>query len=268
MSGISSYYRNKWNELQQTSSLLSSDLLEDITKNYKIIKYPFLGIKECFKTTNYGYLLFSIFLNYLVSYVMVSIIYFYVLFPWSFFIYSVLFGPAGFILAIWHGISFSNIVACHEARASTRHFMNMVFLITFEEKRALNNTGDIKRSINKKEDAASFWRIALPTFILKWIFIVCRLALWYAVSMIPIIGVVLFKIQSSSSRGFSYFLPYYKLSCKLDSECLKLLYYKSYGKWFLIGLSTGLLESIPILSGLAICTNTCGCALWEIEIMS
>lgn len=259
------YCQLKWQEMIDATSLIAASIYNDNSANLKIIKYPFLGIKECFSTTRYGYLMFTIFLNYLVAFVSTGLVYFYLLFPLSVVLYSMFLGPAGLIFAFLHGLAISNIVACHETRVSSRYFMNTIYTLRFNEKEIVPKIRYIRDPFKRINYESIPWITFIIISILKWAFFLLKLGIWYAISLIPVFGIILFKIQSSSSRGFSYFLPYFKYTGKLDDKRLKYIYYSAYGQWSLFGLTTGLLEAIPIVSGLTICTNTCGCALWEID---
>lgn len=259
------YYRLKWQETIDNTSLIAASIYNDTSTNFRIIRYPFMGIKECFGTMRYGYLMFVIFLNYMVSFLTVGLVYFYLLFPLSFLYYTLFLGPAGLIFAVGHGIAFCNAFACHEARISSRYFMNMIYVLSQNKKGKVPRIEYTAGSSGKNDGKPISRTVSVIAYLAKVAFLLLKMVLWYAISLTPIIGLVLFKIQSSPSRGFAYFLPYFKSTGKLGDKQLKHMYYSAYGQWLMFGLITGLLEAIPILAGFAICTNTCGCALWEAE---
>lgn len=267
------FYKSRYLRFQSHSNLVAQSFRTDFISNISMFKYPFLGLVEVFSTTTYGYFLFNIFMDYMVSYITMSIIYFFLLFPWSFLIYSIFFGPASFALAVLHGVLFSNVIACHETRNDGHSFMTSI-LRSIKQKKSVEPVGpNIAPSIPSLESQRKpfqlpimtfeFWIGTLPCVFCYWSFMVLKLVCWYGISLIPIAGVILLKLQSSSSRGFAYVLPYYKDIKHLDEEDLAKLYYGSYTRWFVLGFSTGLLEILPIVPGLTLCTNSCGCAIWE-----
>ncbi|QLQ81669.1 hypothetical protein HG537_0F04300 [Torulaspora globosa] len=257
---ISKYCLEKLDEWKYFISLASSNLFIEPSASWEIIVSSFLGIKECFTTTKYGYLMFNIFLNYMVSFITSCIFYFYCIFPLTCLIYSIIFGPAGFLFAIGHGALFCNIIACHETRISSRHFMELFFTMVISRVVDKSKPG----RINETKDPVS-WRIVFIAQIVRWLIIISKLFMWFVISLIPILGIILLKLQSSASRGFTYFIPYLEGTKRLDKSSLNVVYYKSFGKWLVFGLTTGLLESVPIIAGISISTNTCGCALWEVD---
>lgn len=263
------FYRTRYLHFRNCSNLVALSFRTDVISSISIFKYPFLGLLEVCSTTTYGYFLFNIFVDYMVSYITMSIIYFFLLFPWSFLIYSIFFGPASFVLAVLHGILFSNVIACHEIRNDGHSFMSSI-LLSMNQKKCLApidaNTANPMPALETKKlpiMTFEFWAVTLPCASFYWSLIVFKLLCWYAISLIPIVGVILLKVQSSSSRGFTYVLPYYKDIKHLDKEALAKIYYSGYARWFVLGLSTGLLEILPIVPGLTICTNSCGCAIWQ-----
>ncbi|QLL34057.1 hypothetical protein HG536_0F03820 [Torulaspora globosa] len=266
MSGeISKYCREKLEELKCFISIASSNLFVEPSISLEIIASPFLGIKECFSTTKYGYLMFNIFLNYMVSYITSCIFYFYCIFPLTCLIYSIIFGPAGFLFAIGHGALFCNIVACHETRISSGHFMDLFFTMVVTTSKILEKP-KVGRILPVKESKDPIsWRIIFIAQVVRWMVVMSKLLMWFVISLIPVLGIILLKLQSSASRGFTYFIPYLEGTKRMDKRCMKEAYYKSFGKWLLFGLTTGFTESIPILAGISISTNTCGCALWEVD---
>lgn len=266
MSGeILKYYREKLEKLRSNISLASANLFVEPSASWGIIVSPFLGIKECFSTTKYGYLMFNIFLNYMVSYITSCIFYFYCIFPLTCLIYSIIFGPAGFLFAIGHGVLFCNTVACHETRITSRHYMDLFFTMVVTTSRVLEKPKAARiLSVNESKDPVS-WRIVFIAQAVRWTVVISKLFMWFVISLVPVLGIILLKLQSSASRGFTYFIPYLQGTKRMDKDSMNTLYYKSFGKWILFGLATGFLESIPILAGLSISTNTCGCALWEVD---
>lgn len=262
---LNKYLELKQQELYEVLSLVAENTLNDPSTNFQIVKSPFLGIRNCFKSTKYAYLVFTIFLNFMVCFITAGLVYFYLLFPFTFFIYSIFLGPLGLVFSLVHGVALSNIVACHETRLSSQYFMNMVYSLSSTRTKGANPielyTGPPKESNIEPVPRL----ISIVENLMRWVFVLSKLVLWYAISLVPVFGVILLKIQSSAPRGFSYFKPYYKFSGKLNNDQLNNLYYSHYGQWILFGLITGLLESVPIVSGITICTNTCGCAMWELQ---
>lgn len=258
---LSRYFQKQWQEFRYFTSLVSSSLFNEPSANLQIVLFPFLGIKECFTTTKYGYLMFNIFLNYTVAYIASCVFYFYCIFPWTCLIYSVFFGPLGFMLAVGHGAIFCNIIACHETRVSSHHFMNLFFTKIVP----VTTAPQKQTSVDRGEKESVSWRVLFIANALRLMVIVSKLLMWFAISLIPVFGTILVKLQSSAPRGFSYFLPYFERTRRMDKGTLKVAYYSSFGKWLLFGLVTGFLESVPMLAGFSLSTNACGCALWEVD---
>lgn len=260
---VSDYIQQKLRELQYYFVQISRNLFNDLPTNLEIISYPFRGIKECFTTTKYGYLIFNIFLNYMVSYITSCILYFYCIFPLTCLIYSLFLGPAGFLFALGHGAAFCNIIACHETRISSQRFMNSFFTFVLPDK-MISEKSRIPTEHVFRRDPVS-WRRLLLAQIARLTVSIPRLFIWFLVSFIPVFGTVLVRLLSSAPRGFSYFLSYLKNTRKLDKSRLREIYYKRFGTWLLFGITTGFLECIPILAGLTISSSTLGCALWEVN---
>ncbi|CAR27738.1 ZYRO0D05456p [Zygosaccharomyces rouxii] len=256
--------------------LVLSNFTSDLFTNIGIVIYPFLGVLELVRHGDYYYFLMSFLVTYLVELVCVAFLYFVFLFPFTVAAYGIL-GPMGFPLAIIHGIQFSNLVACHEVRRDkVRGGLNLLRLIfTRHKMSSVLLTPDTIHP--RPEDHAipwihyvttiEFWGGALPSMTVQYLIALGIFMVWYMVSLIPIVGVLLLKFHTSPHRGFDYVLPFYKDVRQYDKRALTRIYYGGYARWLLLGASTGILESIPILAGVAVCTNLIGCTLWEISMV-
>lgn len=256
--------------------LVLSNFTADLFTNIGIVRYPFLGLLEVFRNGDYIYYMGALFVIYLLEIICMGFIYFIFLFPFTIAAYGLL-GPIGLPLAIIHGIQFSNLVACHELRRDkiqnglnilrltfTRHQMSSV-LLTPDTLHLRPEDRKVPWAHYMK--SVEFWFGAVPTLIVQYLIALAIFCVWYVISLIPIIGVPLLKFHTSPHRGFDYVLPFYKDIRQYDKHALTRIYYGGYARWLLLGISTGILESIPILAGITLCTNSVGCALWEISMV-
>ncbi|AQZ12121.1 YOL047C [Zygosaccharomyces parabailii] len=271
---IISYYKSEALYVKDCCILLFSNFTADLTTNFGIVRYPFLGVWEVLHSAEYGYSLLFFFLTYLVAYMTMLLFYFIFLFPFTVAAYGV-FGPIGFLLALLHGILFSNIEACYEVRSDTSHYMLNLLRFTFTRHNMSSvllcpdtlhlRPEDSIKPWSEYLKSAEFWTGTLPIFLLQRFFMLIIFFVWYLISLVPIAGIILLKFHNSPHRGFSYVLPFYRDIRKYDKRALARIYYGGYARWLLLGASTGILEFIPILAGIALCTNSAGCALWEIK---
>lgn len=271
---IFKFYKREYDCTKDCSILVLSNFTTDLVTNFGIVRYPFLGICEVLKSSEYGYSLLFFFITYLVTYVAMLIIYFLFLFPFTVAAYGV-FGPVGFLLAILHGILFSNVEACHEVRADSNHYMLNLLRFTFARHKMSSvqlcpdtlhlRPEDSVTPWSKQLKSIEFWTGTVPIFLLRGSITLLIFLAWYVISLIPLGGMILFKFHTSPHRGFNYVLPFYRDIRKYDKQALLRIYYGGYARWLLLGVSTGILEFVPILAGIALCTNSAGCVLWEID---
>lgn len=273
---IIKFYRLEAQYAKDCVILVVTNSITDLFTNFGIVIYPFLGILEVVRNGEYLYFFVSYLATYLLELVCVGFLYYIFLFPFTLAAYAIL-GPIGFPLAIIHGIQFSNLVACHELRRDkkwsglsllrltfTRHKMSSV-LLTPDTMHLRPEDRSVPWTYYSKN--LEFWFGAVPTIIIQFLITVIIFCFWYVISLIPIIGVLLLKFYTSPQRGFDYVVPFYRDIRQYDRHGLTRIYYGGYARWSLLGVSTGILESIPILAGMTVCTNQIGCTLWEISMV-
>lgn len=273
---ILDFYRLEIQYTKDCVTLVLTNFTNDLFTNIGIVVYPLLGFLEMLRHGDYKYLFISYLVTYLVEFVCVIFLYFVLLFPFTLAAYGIL-GPIGFPLAIVHGIQFGNLVACHELRRDKVRGSLNILRLTFTRYKisSVLLTPDTMHLITENHTipwthylkSVEFWCGALPTILVQYLIAIAILCIWYFVSLIPIIGVLLLKFHTSPHRGFDYVLPFYRDIRKYDKHALTRMYYGGYARWLLLGASTGILESIPILAGVTVCTNQIGCALWEVNVV-
>lgn len=96
-------------------------------------------------------------------------------------------------------------------------------------------------------------------------YLVFKLALMFAVSVIPVIGPVLVILLQAPSKGIQAHGRYFSL-LGYDTTKIAAVYYANNGAYLGFGLVATILESIPIISLFFMFTNTIGAAIWVSNI--
>ncbi|QID87942.1 Outer spore wall protein lds2 [Saccharomyces pastorianus] len=111
-----------------------------------------------------------------------------------------------------------------------------------------------------------FYFVSLPQFFIFVIWYVSIAFFFLFLMIVPVVGPIIVNMMPCSpGMGFYYFEPYFVDVLHLNSRQLSDVYYRGFAKWLLYSMSSGLLESIPILSGFFIGTNVVGASLWIIK---
>ena len=109
-----------------------------------------------------------------------------------------------------------------------------------------------------------FWAYYFPFKLVKYILgLIVLLALLF-VSFFPLVGPILFHILISPFIAQIYFSKVLRLQ-KFNNLQRRENFYLHAGQYASFGLLAGLIESVPVLAGFAISTNTIGSVLLNID---
>lgn len=254
-------YSREFERLNERFAGLFHNFFTDILKN-KPFLYPFKGIGEFFKHSKvYSHVSLSTVLWYLLSFVVITVLYWATLTPGYFALFIGL-GPVGVALASLHSVLHCNMLVMMFMRFTQQKNDIITDCIHQYNFTTLKQQQPIKYYFpyNSKE----FWIYHLPKQIFKYLIGSCILLTLFNVSFIPIIGPVTFNIIVSPVIGKIYFSKLLRIQGYSNVQRDD-LFFKHLGFYTSFGFTIAILESIPILSGFVITTNTIGTAMWLIE---
>lgn len=181
-----------------------------------------------------------------------------------------MFGPPGVIVACIHSTLHVNLAAVHVSRTFFEDCENSFFdgVIKMNGHESFLARSREPRSsgpaIESTGSTPGTWTAQLLWMAFKYSIKATLFLLAFALSFVPIVGPLVVKQFYSASRAREYRRRHFEL-LRLSTEEEKLQYYEGYGFYTAFGVSTSLLEFLPIISGITISSNYMGSALWTVR---
>ncbi|CAI4054303.1 hypothetical protein N7582_000046 [Saccharomyces uvarum] len=225
--------------------------------------YPFRGFLEFNANKgSYSTTMLSVLSSYLVMFALVSFVYWATITP-MYTAFLIVLGPVGLFIAILHSFLQANVFTLLFMRLS--HFNNRLVEICLKKK-GLQQDSHLGKPIKYYVPVNSvyFWAYYFPFKLVKYILgLIVLLALLF-VSFFPLVGPILFHILISPFIAQIYFSKVLRLQ-KFNNLQRRENFYLHAGQYASFGLLAGLIESVPVLAGFAISTNTIGSVLLNID---
>ncbi|AMD19316.1 HBR415Cp [Eremothecium sinecaudum] len=229
----------------------------------QVYRYPIRAFIRSFTTRRYLFMNFTTFLFYIVSYLLITVVYFLTIFP----IYlglSVILGPAGIAIAWVHMLLHTN------------NLTMMVLRMTQVSRYSLRNALKINGNIEVLEDppvpvklfypvdTPYFWMNHFPWKTVEYTAGATVMGILLLISAIPVIGPVLFNILIAPFVTRIYLAKYLRLK-GFNNLQREERFYDNFGQYLAFGLVASCLEIVPILAGVTFATNNVAIALWDPE---
>lgn len=181
-----------------------------------------------------------------------------------------MFGPPGVIVACIHSTLHVNLAAVHVSRTffedCENSFFDGVIKMNGHESflARLREPRSSGPAVESTGSTPGTWTTQLLWMAFKFSIKTTLFLLAFALSFVPIVGPLVVKQFYSASRAREYRRRHFEL-LRLSTEEEKLQYYEGYGFYTAFGVSTSLLEFLPIISGITISSNYMGSALWTVR---
>lgn len=257
----SQVYKRQVGKWSTRSMNLINNFFHDLFTGTPYI-YPFKGIIEVFKhKKQYSPVVLGTLISYLTSFVVILTLYWGTVAPLYLAFFAIL-GPFGVAIASVHSIFHVNMLTMLFMRIS--HFSNPLVrnCLTLNEYVNTNNVDPVKYYVPVR--TSYFWTFHLPMKLMEYLLGIFALFLLLTVSCLPIIGPFLFHLAVSPFVGRIYFSKLYRI--KGYSNIQRFENFLTHNGFYVsFGITAGLIESFPIVAGLALSTNSLATAVWEIE---
>ncbi|SCU84818.1 LANO_0C02454g1_1 [Lachancea nothofagi CBS 11611] len=229
--------------------------------------YPFKGMSYLVWTNLFWREATLIFLIYISKFVLIAILYYLVLFPFVLGINTVLLGPLGVTVAVVHSVLQVNLYASNLTRLSGFEYATIMFEKLVDSRAdhvalvSLIYLPAVQPMIVKPQ---RHWSKSIPIFIIKTAIRLANYFCLFVISMIPIVGILMVKFLRSGVIGYQYSMPYLAMQNPLQLRAGD-VFYRELGKYIAFGISSGLLEVLPVFSGLNIVSSYLGRGLWLLD---
>ncbi|CAI4054544.1 Lds1p SKDI_01G0540 [Saccharomyces kudriavzevii IFO 1802] len=225
--------------------------------------YPFRGFMEFNANKgSYSTAMLGILSSYLVMFALVSFVYWATITP-MYTAFLIVLGPVGLFIAILHSFLQANVFTLLFMRLS--HFNNHLVEVCLKKKgleQALEGAKPIKYYV--PINSVYFWAYYFPFKLIKYILGSVVLSALLLLSFFPLAGPILFHILISPFIAQIYFTKVLRLQNFSNIQRRENIYLHA-GQYASFGFSAGLIESVPILAGFAISTNTIGSVLLNLD---
>ncbi|EDO15806.1 hypothetical protein Kpol_1040p19 [Vanderwaltozyma polyspora DSM 70294] len=224
--------------------------------------YPIKGVIEVTANVKlYSVPMLTIFTSYSIMYSLVSIAYWATITPM--YTAGLLFlGPPGLAIAIIHTFLHTNALTLMFMRMSHLQSALVKRTVTFKNYQSVSKTKPIKFYVPILTNY--FWFYYLPKKILKYtsgLFVFLGLM---GVCSIPVIGPFLYTLAISPFISRIYVSNIYRLRGMTNKQRYD-NFLDHLGKYTVFGIYAGVLELLPVISGLALTTNSVGATLWGMD---
>ncbi|CCD26422.1 Lds1p NDAI_0H02480 [Naumovozyma dairenensis CBS 421] len=226
-------------------------------------KYPFQAFTELSKNrSDYSLTVLTVLTIYLIMFSLVLGFYWISITP----IYSVLFmvfGPVGMVITGLHSVLHANMFTLLFMRMS--HINNNLVNTCLK----IHTKDDLK---NRKKpikyyvpiNSLYFWIYQLPVKGVKYILGISILMILLSISFLPVVGPIAFHFMITPFVTKIYFSKFLRLKSYSNVERYE-IFFQKFGMYTSFGMAAVLLESIPIVSGIALSTNTIGITLLGLQ---
>ncbi|CAI4050999.1 Lds2p SKDI_15G1130 [Saccharomyces kudriavzevii IFO 1802] len=261
----------------KNAMLIKKGFWHDLESSHQIIWYPYKGISESVGSMDYMHLFFLIFGYYLLSLALIVAFTSILACSLLVFIYLPFLGFFALPLAYVQTVLIATTLCNSMVKGTDFVLFTRIYGVTFARKKlpilseaceTISFTPFVYRRSHRLGSLFStqFYLVSLPHFFIFFFWYVSIAIIFLLLLLIPIVGpITINMLPFSPGMGFYYFEPYFVDVLHLDSRKLSKVYYKGFAKWLLFSISSGLLESIPILGGLFIGTNVVGASLWIVK---
>ncbi|ONH78918.1 Outer spore wall protein LDS1 [Saccharomyces cerevisiae] len=225
--------------------------------------YPFKGFLE-FNTnkSSYSTTMLGILSSYLIMFALVSFVYWATITP-MYTAFLIVLGPIGLFIAIFHSFLQANVFTLLFMRLS--HFNNHLVEVCLEKNGLEENLSEVKPiKYYVPINSIYFWAYYFPFKLVKYMLGLSVLFVLLVISFFPLIGPILFHILISPFITQIYFTKVLRLQ-NFDNIQRRENIYLHAGQYASFGFLAGLIESVPILAGFAISTNTIGSVLFNLD---
>ncbi|KAG0658864.1 hypothetical protein C6P45_002060 [Maudiozyma exigua] len=231
--------------------------------------YPLRGFLELlYYPNNYLSTTVGTFILYLISYIGITLLFWATLTP-LYIGFFIILGPLGVLLAMVHTFLQSNLLTMMFIRLS--HISSKLTILCLNEYLSGNDLSTSETIPMTKYyvpiGCTYFWVYYLPMKLLKYTMALLILIILLTISSMPIIGPVLFHLLVSPIITKIYLSKLLRLQ-KMDKEQRYNIFVTHFGCYTSFGMVASLIETIPIISGFAISTNTIGSTLLALETLS
>lgn len=266
----------KWNELKGKKvykneiSKINTRLINTISNFSKTFfqdspwLYPFKGIinflqfKEKYLRTASGFLIL-----YLCNFSFILVLYWLTITP----IYLTMFlmlGPFGVWLVMFHSFLHANCLTMLSTRLLNPNTSLIFKCLRVHNYMKIKTDKIATVKYYVPMTTAYFWIYYLPRKIILYLVFSTLFLFQVFLSFIPIVGPFLFHLTMAPYIGRIYLTRILRLQ-NLNNLQRKEYYYTHLGMFTSFGITAGLLETIPFLSGIFLSTNYIATALWLME---
>ncbi|CCH58264.1 hypothetical protein TBLA_0A04710 [Henningerozyma blattae CBS 6284] len=262
---IKEYYSKVYKkEAKQLSERYISSLVNffpGVLDGYSLA-YPFRGCHELLKNLpEYSMISLWMLTGYLLMFSLTGFAYWATITPMYIALFGIL-GPPGILIVILHSFIHINMLTMMYMRMA--HYNNKLVM------KYLNVHG-VPKSFTKIPVkyyipffSTYYWLYEFPSKLIKYTCGTIVLLVLMTFSTIPLFGPLFFNIVISPVITRIYVSKYLRLRGVNNIQRYEHLY-ENFGSYTAFGLSCAIIESIPIVSGFALCSNTLAAVMWGIK---
>ncbi|KAK5960798.1 Lds1p PWA37_002236 [Arxiozyma heterogenica] len=226
--------------------------------------YPFKGISNFLQfKEKYLRTVLGRFFLYLCNFSFILVLYWLTITPIYLTMFLIL-GPFGVWLVLFHSILHANCLTMLSSRLMYPN-ASLIFKclrVHNYTKVKIGNIATIRYYV--PITTKYFWVYYLPKKIIKYLFYFTIFLFQIFLSFIPIVGPFLFHLTMAPYIGRIYLTKILRLQ-KLNNLQRKEYFYTYLGMFASFGVTAGLLETIPLLSGICLSTNYIATSLWLMD---
>lgn len=249
---------------QERGTTVAMNFFPDLMNNQPFI-YPIKGFIELlYHPRKYLYMVSGTFILYLASFIPLMVLYWLTITPMYFAFLAVL-GPFGCVLAILQSFLQGSLL--------TMMFLRFSFFRNNMVKTCMDNNSEANDSPSGEPvrlyvpvRCTYFWLVHLPTKIIKYFLGFITLISLMAISALPIVGPIMFHMLISPFLSKIYISNLLRMKGFSNEERMDYLFQRL-GTYTSFGIMAGLLETIPIFSGLALSANIIGMTLLGLDTL-
>lgn len=265
-------YWNRYLEHRENMTLMRRSITQDWLANKEIIFFAIKGFFFDYSNIRFEMVDETIVWRYYMALLTVSFTFGTVFGPSMTMIYSFFLGPLAIFLTCFQVLNASHYLAIRDCKRDKDKIPAKLLANVF----TITNMGDLLTdTLTGPQFAADhiikFWRDlnntdfyveTLPDLLITSTIEILDYAFVALCSYIPFFGMLLVRFIFTAQNGFAYFRPYYKEVKKMSDKEVRRVYYQNYARWFLFGIGSSLVESIPIISGHFVPKIFVGASLW------
>lgn len=256
-----SIYQRQLVKLATRSAQVSAVIADDLFTG-NVFVYPFKGMYELYSNfRDYAASTTALFSLYLVSYAIVTMVYWATITP----VYTALFivlGPFGILIAWIHSILHTNMLTMMFLRVSHLNEGLVKNCVDANGYQSLFRHTPIKYQVSPT--TPYFWYFHLAKKLSEYLTGLIILVFLLIISSIPIVGPFTFHFLVSPALSRVYFSKMLRLKGLSNIERYERIYQHP-GQYTMFGITAGFLDSFPFLAGISLSTNILGATLLGID---